>query len=188
MSYILAGLLLWTAAHGFKRFLPAVRQALGAGGRGIVSVGIFISIGLMVWGYKTAEEITFWVTPDWLWPINNLLMLVAVYLFAVGGAKTRLALVLRHPMLTGMKVWGIAHILVNGDVASLALFGGLIVWSYFAVFLIDREEAWVLPPESSIGKEIGVLILSVIVYVGIIHAHGFLGPNPFWSGWPIGGL
>ena len=187
MAYILAGLLLWTAAHGFKRFLPGLRNALGPGGRGLVTVFIFVSIGLMVWGYKTADDIIFWTTPGWLMPINNVLMLIAVYLFAVGGAKTRLSLVMRHPMLNGMKVWGVAHILVNGDVASLALFGGLIAWSYFAVFLIDREEAWVLPPDSSIGKEIGVILISVVVYVGLLHAHAYLGPDPFWQGWPIGG-
>ncbi len=186
MLYILVGLLLWTAAHGFKRLFPGVRNAMGNGGRGLVAIGIFISIGLMAAGYNSSETAVLWTTPDWIIPVNNILMLISVYLFAVGGAKTRLALTIRHPMLNGLIVWGVAHILVNGDLSSLVLFGGLVLWAYLAKFLINRDVPWELPAGSSLGKEAGVLIVSIIVYIGLLHAHAYLGSNPFWHGWPIG--
>lgn len=183
MVYILAGLVLWTFSHAFKRFSPGLRDSMGDRAKGFVTAGLLASVVLMVIGYRLEDSMQLWILPDWVWPINNVLMLISVYLFAVGGARTRLALVMRHPMLNGMIVWGVAHLLVNGDLASLVLFGGLILWAKFAAFLINRSDAWTIPNPSPLGKEIGVAVTSVIVFVGIAYVHGLIGPVAVWPGW-----
>ncbi len=188
MIYILAGLLLWILSHGLKRFLPDLRQAMGRNGAGIVALGSFIGIALMVYGYWQSDLTVLWVAPDWAYPLNNVLMLIAIYLFAVGSAKTRLALSMRHPMLNGMMVWGVAHVLVDGTAEGALIFGGLAAWAHVTKSLIDRSDAWVIPNPSPMGKEFSVVAIALIVYIGIIHLHGYLGAWPLWPGWPIGGV
>ena len=187
MIYILAGLVLWSLSHGFKRMFPELRNTLGSGARGIVTLGIIIAIALMTLGYKTAEDIILWQAHDVFWVINNGLMLVVIYMFSAAGAKTRLSLVMRHPMLNATMIWAVAHILVNGDLASLILFGGLGAWAYITRIVVDRD-AWEIPNPPSWGKEIGVMVTSVILYVGLIHIHDLLGPYPLWWGWPLNGF
>jgi uncharacterized membrane protein len=71
--------------------------------------------------------------------INNLLVLIAFYLFAASGARTWLGQKMRHPQLTGVKTWALAHLLVNGDLPSFILFGGLLAWAVVEVILINRQ-------------------------------------------------
>ena len=52
---------------------------------------------------------------------------------------------MRHPQLTAVKIWAVAHLLVNGDLASLVLFGGLLAWAVVEVIVINRSEVWVRP-------------------------------------------
>ncbi len=77
-------------------------------------------------------------------------MLVAVFLFGVGGTKGTLYPRMRHPMLWGTVVWAVAHLLVNGDLASVLLFGGLGLWALVQMALINRAEVWV-PPSNGRG-------------------------------------
>ena len=68
-------------------------------------------------------------------------MLVAVGLFGVGHSKSRVRGWLRNPMLTGVVVWAVAHLLVNGDVASLVLFGWMGLWALADILTIDARDA-----------------------------------------------
>ena len=180
MIYILAGLVLWTFAHGAKRFAPELRNSMGNAGKGLVAVAVIASVVLMVIGYRGAETTILWLAPPWLIAINNVLMLGAVYLFAVSAAKTRLARKIRHPMLGGLKVWAAAHILVNGDGISFVLFGGLIAWAFFAERQINADEAWVIPGEVPMVKEIRAAVISLVVFSVIVLVHAFAGPWPLF--------
>ena len=73
-------------------------------------------------------------------------MFLAVALMGAGQSKGHARSWLRHPMLTGVLVWAFAHLLVNGDVASLILFGWMAAWALASMALINaREPAWVRP-------------------------------------------
>ena len=185
MIFIVAGLLIWGLAHTLKRIAPELRNAMGDRGRGVIAALNLLGLGLMVFGYRTAESIYLWTPPQILMIFNNLLMFVAVYLFAAAGAKTRLARSMRHPMLNGMIVWGIAHLLVNGNGEDLVLFGGLIFWAFLERALINRADPWEVPDRAPITRELRVAIVAVAVYVGIIFFHGWIGPDPFWDGWQV---
>ena len=84
--------------------------------------------------------------PAWGIHLNNLAMFFAVALMGAGQSKGHARAWLRHPMLTGVLVWAFAHLLVNGDAASLILFGWMAVWALASMALINaREPAWVRP-------------------------------------------
>lgn len=180
MIYLILGVLLWSAAHLFKRLMPSVREGMGNGGRGAVAVASLAALVLMVIGYRMADGPVFWGRTPMLAGLNNLLMLVAVYLFAASGMKTGIARIIRHPMLTGLGVWSIAHILPNGDLESLILFGGLCLWAFVSARMISAAEgAWVKPDPAPARKEIIAIVASVVTYAAFAGVHYLFGVPAF---------
>jgi uncharacterized membrane protein len=181
MLMLIAGLALWAGAHLFKRLAPARRAAMGERGKGIVALGILGGVVLMVIGYRMADGAVFWGRNPALAGISNLLMLLSVYMFAAAGAKTALARKMRHPMLGAVKVWALAHLLVNGDMPSFVLFGGLLAWAVVEMIVINRAEPdWTPPPPAPRTKEISTLIIAVVMYALIALVH-------YWLGYPVFG-
>lgn len=180
MIILIAGVALWWAAHLWKRGAPAQRARFGDGGKGIVTGLLALSILLMIWGYRSADGPFWWGRSAATTGINNLLVLIAVYLFAASGMKTRLGTGLRHPQLIGFALWAGAHLLVNGDLPSLVLFGGLLLWSLVEMAVISRTP-WTAPQTAPapIRKEIMAAAGAVLVFGVIGMIHGWIGPNPF---------
>ncbi len=179
MFLILLGLILWSGVHFWKRIAPDHRARFGDKGKAIVAIGSVLAIVLMVIGYRAAEGTVFWGRSPAMTGINNLLMLIAFYLFAASGAKTRVTKWVRNPQLTAVKVWAIAHLLVNGDTPSFLLFGGLFAWALAEVIVLNR----VAPPGPyhavPIKKEITAVIATVVVFAITAAVHIWLGYNPF---------
>lgn len=179
MIWLILGLALWIGAHFFKRMVPSARAGLGGGGKGIVAVAILAGLILMIVGYRAAPVTPVYDPPAWARGINNLLMLFAVYLFAVSGAKTRLHRHTRHPMLWGTVTWAVAHLLVNGDVASLVLFGTLLLWALAEMAVINAAEPqWTAPPVKP-KAEVKAVVITIAVYLIIAGIHTALGYFPF---------
>lgn len=180
MIYILAGLILWSGVHFWKRIAPKERAKFGDKGKGIVALGSVAGIVLMVIGYKVADGTFYWGRSPAMTGINNLLMLFAFYLFAASGAKTRVTKAIRHPQLTAVVIWSVAHILVNGDSPSFLLFGGMAAWAIAEMLVINRAEGPRGPyHEVPIKKEITAVIATVVVFLVVATIHILLGYNPF---------
>jgi len=166
------GLTLWTGAHLFKRVLPRQRAALGKAGRGLVAVLILTGVILMIVGYRQAEADAIYALPVWTWHLNNLLMLVAVFLMDAGRAGGVVAAKLRHPMLAGVVVWAVAHLLVNGDWPSIVLFGGLGLWALIEMAVINRAEGpWERPQPGPMTQDAKVAAIAAVVYAAIVAIH-----------------
>lgn len=184
MTLLILGVLLWWAAHLTKRLAPAVRASLtermGEGSKGVFAVLILLSVVLMTLGYQSYTGNFYWGRNAALVGINNLLMLLAVYLFAASGLKTRITGIIRHPQLTGFKAWALGHLLVNGDTASFILFGGLLAWAVVSVIVINRQTERPEPPDSyPMANEIKAIVGTIVVYAVISGVHIWLGYNPF---------
>ncbi len=185
MNLMIAGLVLWTLAHFFKRLAPNSRAALntkiGEGpANGVMSLLIIASVGMMVIGFPEAPVETVYEVPSWGKPVNNLWMLVAVALMGMGSSKGRARALWRHPMLTGLVVWSAAHLLVNGDKASVILFTVLALWALAQMSLINmREGAWTRPEPGPVSGDIKWLVISAVVFIVIAGLHIWIGPSPF---------
>lgn len=180
MTLLVLGMVLWSGAHLFKRVMPDQRAAMGNAGRGIVAVAILGSVVLMVLGYRAAPQIDLWYPPSWLTGINNILMVFAFYLYAASGAKTAITRVIRHPQLTAVKVWAVSHLLVNGDLAALILFGGLLAWAVVSVVVLNRAQpVWIRPERKPARKEITAVVATVVVVVVVMLIHNWLGVQPW---------
>ena len=180
MTLLILGVLLWSAAHLFKRLAPQARGAMGERAKGPIALLLLVSIVLMIIGYRAADGAVFWGRSPMMTGINNLLMLLSVYLFAASGMRLRITRVIRHPQLIGFKTWAVAHLLVNGDTPSFVLFGGLLAWAVLSVILINRAEPRPAAPEPApMGKEIGGIVGTIAVYGAIVLIHNWLGYYPF---------
>lgn len=179
MTLLALGLILWIAGHLFKRLAPDARAALGDRGRGLVTLALLAGVVLMVIGYRSTEGAFYWGRSPALVGINNLLMLISVYLFAAAGMKTAIARRLRHPMLTGVLLWSAAHMLVNGDTPSFLLFGGLGLWALAEMVVINRAGPWVPPAAKPAKSEAMAVVGTLIVYGAIAGLHYALGYPAF---------
>jgi uncharacterized membrane protein len=181
MILLILGMALWWAAHLFKRLAPARRAAMGDPGKGVVAVGVLASVVLMYFGYGAAKETAevWWGRSPALVGINNLLMVLAVYLYAASGTRAALARRMRHPQLTAVKTWAVAHLLVNGDLPSFILFGGLLAWAVVSVILINRAQPDWTPPEARTGAEVKAVVGTVVVLAVLMLVHDWLGHQPW---------
>ncbi len=183
MIWLSLGVLLWSAAHLFKRLAPEVRAPLGDRGKVIVAVSLVVSVILMVIGYRNADGAVFWGRSAALVGINNLLMVLAFYIYGSSmakGAKVWIGTKIRHPQLTGFSVWAVAHLLVNGDMASFVLFGGLLVWAQVQIAVLNRAEGpWVVPPRAPVRKEIVLVGITAALVVVVMVIHNWLGVQPW---------
>jgi len=180
MIWLIAGVLLWSGSHYFKRLAPDARASLGNAGKGLVAVLNITAIVLMVIGYKAAPFTMLWDFGDWAVRVNNLLMIFAVVLFGAGKSKSRLRGRIRHSALAGLLVWVVAHLLVNGDLASVVLFGGLGLWAIGMMMLINRAEPDYAPwPNGTVKGDIRLAVIAVVVFAVISAIHVWIGPSPF---------
>ena len=186
MTFLALGLILWWAAHLAKRLTPGFRAALtarlGEASKGLFAVTILLSVVLMVIGYKSADGVFLWGRSAATTGINNIMVLLAFYMFAASGSKTRVTQYTRHPQLIGFSLWAAAHLLVNGDTVSVYLFGSLLVWALFEMVIISLQDGpYERPEPAPARKEIGAVVGAVVLYGIVAGIHTWLGYFPFGS-------
>lgn len=180
MTLLVLGLALWILAHFFKRIAPGARASLGDRGKGLIALALLVSVVLMVFGYRAADFVPVYTPVEGIGHLNNLLMVIAVFLTGVGGTRGVLVDKIRHPMLWGGVVFAIAHLLVNGDLASVVLFGGIGLWAMVQMVLINRGDGeWVRPESRGPQGDAMNLVATVVIVAVIAGIHIWLGHNPF---------
>lgn len=177
---LILGVALWSVPHLFKRIAPARRVAMGERGKGLVAAAVVLAVVLMVWGYRWAEPVWLWYPPPFLRHVNNLLVFAGFYLFAASITRSAVTRRIRHPQLSAVKAWAVAHLLVVPTLAGVILFGGLLAWAVVAVIAINRAEpAWNRPPPSTPRREVATLVIALLATAIVGWIHAWLGVWPF---------
>jgi len=186
MTMLIAGVLAWSLVHLFPAILPRPRKALIAklgnnGYRGIYSLLILASLVLIVFGWKAAVPGTVYAPPLSGGPITSLLVLAGLVLFFSSRFASNIKRFLRHPQMTGTILWGVAHLLANGDSRSIVLFGGLTIWAVLEIVMINRRDgAWQKPAPTSLRNDIAPLAIGVVAFGVIAWFHlRLFGVPPF---------
>ena len=187
MTFLIIGVLLWSCVHLYPSVFPERRglmvEKLGGKYNGVYAALIVFSIVLMVIGWKSTVPEPVYNSPSWGRHLHMLTMVIAILLLGAGSSKgiSRIKQYIRHPMLTGVVVWGIGHLLANGDIRSLILFGGLTLWAILNQITINRRDGvWVKPTEIAGVKREGILVvITIVVYLVLFMTHRL------YSGMPI---
>jgi uncharacterized membrane protein len=174
MTVLILGLALFLGMHGFT-MLRGQRAALigrfGNGGyQGLYSLVSLLGLVLMIWGYggyRAAGYIPVWEPPIWLRHLSALLLLPVLPLVFSAYAKGYVKARLKHPMILGVKLWALAHLLANGDLGSIILFGGFLLWSVLA-FMSMRRRAETAPAfVPNPGQDAAAILAGIIAWLAL---------------------
>lgn len=181
MAMLIVGVLIWWIAHLLKRAAPGARAAMGeTSGKAVMAVALAASVLLMIFGYRDAAFVNVWFPPVWAIHLNNLLMFFAIGLLGVGHSKGRIRSLIRHPMLMAVVVWAVAHLIVNGDLASIILFGGLGAWAVVEMAVLNATTTWTRPAPGPAKRDLVLLAVTIVLYALVGAFHWFVaGVRPF---------
>jgi uncharacterized membrane protein len=189
---MILGLVLFLGVHT----LPAQRELrgrmIGALGEGGYKIGYALvslaGLALIVWGfahYRATGWIDVWTPPKALKHITLALMLPAVILVVASYIRGRIYTTLKHPMLAGIKLWAAAHLLANGDLGSIILFGSFLAWAVFdRISLKRRADAGAPPiPVGGAGNDLIAVAVGIVAYLALAFAF-----HPVVIGVPVVGV
>ena len=182
MVQLLFGLILFLGIHSLQSLAPLVRQQAIArwgalGFKGFYTLISLLGLFLLVQGYGQArlDPVVLWTPPRGMQHATILLMWVAmVLLVATYVPGNQIKARLRHPMTLSVKVWALGHLLSNGQLADVLLFGGFLVWSVL-VFRAARQRDRQSLHSAPQGKLLGT-VLAVVLGTGV------------WAAFLMGGL
>lgn len=147
MWVMIAGLAVFLGSHLLPAFPDAragLKARLGENGyRGLFSLVAIAGFVLLVWGYglwRAEGPAVLYVPPGWMRHLVMLLMLPVFPLLFAAYLPGRIKATVRHPMITAVKLWAFAHLLANGDAASLVLFLGFLGWGVVDRISVKRRE------------------------------------------------
>jgi uncharacterized membrane protein len=133
--------------HAFsmaRKSRAALISRIGEGAyKGVYSLVSLAGIVLIVIGYgqyRASGYIPVWDPPVWTRHLALLLVWVAFICFVAAYLPGRIKQTLKHPMLTGVKIWALAHLLANGDLGSILLFGSILLWAVAARISVKRRD------------------------------------------------
>jgi uncharacterized membrane protein len=184
MALLVMGVILWSAVHLLPTAGSSLRSRLvdklgESAYKGLFALLILSALGLMILGWRSAETTLVYLPPAPLRPLVLALMVLSFLLFGASGRPTRIGRIVRHPQLTGLLTWAVAHLLANGDSRSLVLFGGLGLWSLAAIVTINRRDgAWVRPEPPPLLKDAVGVLVSLALLALVIYLHPWIAGVP----------
>jgi uncharacterized membrane protein len=177
---MVVGLVLFLGAHVFTTRREARAQAVAAMGEGtykiVYSLVALAGLALIVWGFahyrSDGEWMQVWTPPKALKHLNIALMLPAVILVVAAYLRGNIYARLKHPMLAGVKLWAFGHLLANGDLGGIVLFGSVLAWAvYDRISLKRRTDAGSPPiPVGGIGNDAIAVVVGIIAYLALAFA------------------
>ena len=176
MPQLVAGLVLFLGVHSIAIVAPAWRDRMaGRAGelawKGLYALVALAGIVLIVRGYAAARADPTWLylPPAWLRHVG-LLLLVAVFpLLLAAYLPGRIRSTLKHPMLVAVKAWALAHLLMNGALADVVLFGSFLAWAVVDRISLKRRPARPVPALPASGWNDGVAVaVGLLIYVAFV--------------------
>jgi uncharacterized membrane protein len=182
MTILILGLALFLGAHLFTTLRPARAAVLGRLGegpyKGLFSLVSAAGLVLIVWGfgrYRAGGYVTVWDPPLALRHLALLLNWLAfVALAAAYSPLGRIKATLRHPMLAGVKAWALAHLLVNGDLGSILLFGGLLAFAVYDRIAVKRRGDPGAPSSGVTSGDAIAIVAGTVAFAAMFWLHPML--------------
>ncbi len=186
MSLLLLGLLIFILAHlGTTIGAPVRRRITASTGEVIWKIVIALiligSVWLMIQGYRESPVDTLWAAPDWMRYAVVALMLPTLILYMGSYPGSALRARMRHPQLTGFALWAFLHLIMNGELRAVVLFGGLLVWVVVQIALLNRRDSAKPMPAAhpSPLRAWAAIPIGIVVWVALLLAHPWLfGVSP----------
>jgi uncharacterized membrane protein len=176
LAFLIIGLVDFIGAHvlvSLRQSRSALIHRIGeAPYRGVFSLVSVIGLGFIVYGfarYRADGLIPIWSPPTFLRPITDVLMWPAIVLVVAAYIPGTIKTALTHPMLAGVKLWAFAHLLANGDLGGMILFGSILGWAvYDRITLKRRVDAGGPPiPVGGLKNDLLAVVVGTLIYLAV---------------------
>ncbi|HET7806105.1 MAG TPA: NnrU family protein [Pseudolabrys sp.] len=192
LGILILGLAVFLATHVFVSFREARASVIERVGlplyRSLFAIASLAGLALIVWGYaqyRAHDLIQLWSPPVFMRHITIGLVLFAAIFVVAAFFPSHIKIRLKHPMLAGVKTWALAHLLSNGDLGSILLFGTFLAWGVYARIAAKRRGdigAAAKPAPDGWTNDIIVVVLGIAVFLAL----GFWF-HPYVIGVPVFG-
>jgi uncharacterized membrane protein len=185
MTVLILGLVIFLGLHSIRIFAEDWREARIARigekrWKGTYSIVSVIGLVLVIWGYGIArrEPVVLWSPPVWAPHLAALFTLLAFILFPAAHMRgNHFKSLLKHPMVIGVGLWAFAHLVANGTLNALVLFGAFLVWAivdYAAARRRDRAQQ-IVYPDGTLSRDVMAVVAGAIAwFVFAFFLHGWL--------------
>ena len=172
MTLLIVGIVVFLGIHLCRRSRACATALIGRFGEtGYKALFSLLSIAgfvLLVWGFAHAPVIQVWTPPAWTRWVAIVLMLPAFIFLVAAYVPGQIKAKLKHPFLVAIKTWALAHLIANGDLASIVLFGSFLAYAVYDRITLKRRQ-----PTSLIGvpgtggprNDVIAIVLGVVLYV-----------------------
>ncbi len=191
MTVLLLGLLIFLGGHSVRivaepwRVAQIARWGLQAW-KGAFTLLALVGLVLIVWGYGLArgQTLVLWAPPVWTRHLASLLTAVSFVLFAAANVPgNHFKAAVGHPMVLGVQIWAVAHLIAKGTLAAVVLFGAFLVWAvvdFLSARRRDREAGTRYPAGALAGDAVTVVAGLAVWALFAFLLHGWLiGVRPF---------
>ncbi len=189
---MILGLALFLGVHTLTTQREVRAQIVASAGEGGYKIGYSlvsaVGLALIVWGfahYRATGWVDVWYPPVAFKHIAVALMLPAVIMVVASYIRGRIYSTLKHPMLAGVKLWAAAHLIANGDLGSIILFGSFLGWAVFdRISLKHRADAGAPPiPVGGLANDLIAIAVGIVAYLALAFAF-----HPVVIGVPVVGV
>jgi len=183
MSALVLGLVLFFAAHSVSIVNDAWRNRMAAKlgewpWQGLYALVSIVGLALIVWGYVLArqEPVLLYTPPVWLRTVAIVLLVPVFPLLLATYLPGRIQSAAKHPMLAATMLWALAHLLVNGTLADVLLFGAFLVWAILdRISMKHRAQRPILHLPPTGANDLIAMIAGLALYVAFLFwLHGWL--------------
>ena len=178
MIYLILGLVIFFGTHFFSAFRSRapgrdLRRKMGEGPyMGLYSILALAGLVLIVWGYGAARPAPIlYMPPTWMAHLNLVLMLPAMILLVAAYAPTgRIKKAAKHPMLLAVKIWAFGHLLANGELNSVILFGSFLAYGVIDRIALKRRGDVGPGPDAAVSPmgDVIAVVVGAAVYAAIL--------------------
>ena len=176
LALLLIGLVIFIGVHVFvslRESRSALISQIGEGPyKAVFSLVSLVALGLIVYGfgrYRADGLIPVWSPPSFLRPITEFLMWPAFILVIAAYIPGTIKTTLTHPMLAGVKLWAFAHLLANGDLGGIILFGSILGWAVYDRITLKRRVDAGGPriPVGGLKNDLLAVIVGTLIYLAV---------------------
>jgi uncharacterized membrane protein len=174
LSIMIIGLVLFLGGHAFVPVRKARAALIGRIGegpyKGLFALVSLVGLALIVYGFAAYREeglIPIWQPPSWTRHLTDLLVWPATILVTAAYIRGAIYKKLKHPMLAGVKLWAAAHLLANGDLGGIILFGSILAWAVYDRITLKRRSDPGAPPIPAGGatNDVIAVVVGTVAYL-----------------------
>ena len=181
MGFLIIGLLIFISIHMLPAY-PARNTLIEKFGenayKGLFALIAALGLGLIIYGKAYSEFIPIWNPPAWSRHLTMLLALIATLFLVCSILPNNLKNFLRHPMLLAVIIWGIGHLIVNGDLASIILFASLVIFSALKIISLNKRQQFSATEKVTAAWNTTTLVAGIGLYGFFVYFHQYIAGVP----------